>query len=173
MLDYAKKYEAELVKLYYDIAFDPFYNFHQYDAYRGMLQLPDDTRNDNDFVSLLGKEILGYIHYSISRLNNAITSLSIVHFGGKDGKGSLVFGRDAMTATKDIFDKFGFNKINFCVVVGNPVEKTYDKLVKRYGGRIVGTYKQDTRLIDGKLYDVKHYEILAEDYFNSKSSKKM
>jgi RimJ/RimL family protein N-acetyltransferase len=168
MLDYAKKYESELVKLYQDIAFDPFYNFHQFSTYRETFKVPDDTMSGHQFVSLFNKEVLGYISYGIQRIENSVTSLGIIHFGGKDAEGGAVFGRDVMTALKDIFEKFGFNKITFCVAVGNPIEKTYDKLIKRYGGRIVGTFKKDIKLIDGKLYDVKHYEILAEEYFNSK-----
>jgi hypothetical protein len=64
-----------------------------------------------------------------------------------------------------MFEKYRFNKLNFTVVRGNPIEKTYDKLIKRYNGRIVGIKEQETKLIDGKLYDMKEYEILASHYF--------
>jgi RimJ/RimL family protein N-acetyltransferase len=172
LLDNAKKYEQELVQLHYDIAFDPFYNFQQYGASRQTFEIPKDTRDGHYFVSILGTTILGYIGYSIYRVENYVCGVNIIHFGGPGAKGGIVFGRDVLTALKDVFEKYGFGKICFCVVIGNPVEKTYNKLVKRYGGRAVGTFRQDTRLMDGKLYDVKHYEILAEDYFNSKKLKK-
>jgi hypothetical protein len=70
-----------------------------------------------------------------------------------------------ITAIKDIFEKYRFNKLNFTVARGNPIEKTYDKLIKRYNGRIVGILEQEARLIDGRLYDVKEYELLADRYF--------
>jgi hypothetical protein len=168
MLDNAKKYEAELVKLYQDIAFDPFYNFYQYNVYRETFEIPRDTWNGHYFVSKVGTKIIGYINYGIKRSEHFANSLGIVHFGGKDAKGGVVFGRDVMTALKDIFERYGFIKLQFTVVIGNPIEKTYDKLVKRYGGRVIGIYKNEIRLIDGKLYDVKDYEILAEEYFASK-----
>lgn len=57
--------------------------------------------------------------------------------------------------------------MNFIVVVGNPIEKSYDKMIKKYGGRIVGTYKEDVKLIDGEYYDKKLYEILASEYFST------
>ncbi|MDR2495010.1 MAG: hypothetical protein LBD24_07300, partial [Spirochaetaceae bacterium] len=92
----------------------------------------------------------------------------IIHFsgaGGRDSRGNAyIFGKDVLTALRDIFERFYFDKVNFSVVVGNPVEKTYDRLARRLGGRIVGTKKQDVRLLDGQRYDLKEYEILAADY---------
>lgn len=95
----------------------------------------------------------------------AVYGLHIIHFGGSCASNRYVFGKDVMTAIRDIFEKYRFNKLNFTVVRGNPVEKTYDKLIKRYNGRIVGIKEQETKLIDGRLYDVKEYELLAERYF--------
>jgi hypothetical protein len=56
-------------------------------------------------------------------------------------------------------------------VIGNPIEKSYDKLIHKYGGRVVGTYKQHTKLIDNKLYDEKFYEIFRDDYIKNKANK--
>lgn len=80
----------------------------------------------------------------------------------------MTFGRDLGQALTDIFEKFRFNKLKFSVVIGNPIEKSYDRMIQRYGGRIVGIFRQDTRLIDGNLYDVKDYEILRSEYLASK-----
>jgi hypothetical protein len=85
--------------------------------------------------------------------------------GGARAANPYTFGRDVITAVKDIFEKYRFNKLDFSVVCGNPIEKTYDKLIKRYNGRVVGIREQEARLLDGKLYDVKEYELLAERYF--------
>ena len=64
----------------------------------------------------------------------------------------------------DIFKKFNFRKLSFGVYVGNPIEKSYDRLIRKYGGRIVGIKIEDTRLIDGKFYDFKMYEIFKNEY---------
>ena len=37
------------------------------------------------------------------------------------------------------------------------------KFIKKHGGRIVGTYKNSTKLIDGKYYDSVMFEIMRED----------
>jgi hypothetical protein len=108
--------------------------------------------------------VIGYIEYNISRTSNSISSLSIINF--TDDK--VTFAMDLKHVLTDIFEKYKFRKINFSVIIGNPIEKSYDKMVKKYGGRIVGTYKDDVVLIDGEYYDRKTYEILASDYFNFK-----
>jgi hypothetical protein len=103
--------------------------------------------------------------YQIKRLENAVYGLHIIHFCGLYAPCRYVFGKDVLNAIKDIFERYRFNKLNFTVVRGNPIEKTYDKLILRYHGRIVGIKEQETRLIDGILYDVKEYELLASRYF--------
>jgi hypothetical protein len=165
MLEYAKKHEDKLREMFFDVTFDPFYRFERLLSYRNVFELPKDTWASHDFVSVYNGGILGLIGYHTRRMENAAGGLHIIRFGGPEAPHRYVFGKDVMTAIKDIFEKFGFNKLNFTVVRGNPVEKTYDKLIKRYNGRIVGIREQDARLVDGKLYDVKEYEILAGLYF--------
>lgn len=80
----------------------------------------------------------------------------------------MIFGRDLGKALTDIFEKFNFNKLKFSVVVGNPIEKSYDRMIQKYGGRVVGIFREDARLIDGNLYDVKQYEILRSDYMRAR-----
>ena len=164
MLDFAKKHEKDLQQLFADTTFDFKYLFAHCSVYRDDFKLPDSTFDLHSFVSLYGREIIGYISYNIRRIEGIVSGMCIEHFGkGYD----YTFGRDVFCCIRDIFEKFRFNKIDFAVVIGNPVEKTYDRLVKRYGGRIVGIMEKDVRLMDGLLYDVKQYEILADNYFNS------
>lgn len=63
-----------------------------------------------------------------------------------------------------MYSHSSIRKICFTVVVGNPVESRYDRIIERYGGRIVGIHKEHTMLPDGRLYDEKMYEILRTDY---------
>jgi Flp pilus assembly secretin CpaC len=168
MLEYAKKYEDKLRQLFMDITFDPFYKYQQNAVYRDVLELPKDTWAFHHFVSLYQGDILGMIAYQVRRSENAVCGLNVIHFGGREPGNGFVFGKDVLTAVRDVFEKYGVNKINFEVAIGNPIEKTYDKLIGRYNGRIVGIKKQDTRLMDGKLYDIKEYEILAEEYFSGR-----
>lgn len=161
MLEPAIKYKEELEKLQYGIWFDEKYKYWNCDVYYDTLQIDTSTWNKHQFVSVVNGEIIGYIAYNIARADNSAHSLSIMNFS--DNK--VAFGMDLGQALKDIFERYKFRKLNFTVVVGNPIEKSYDKMIKKYGGRIVGTYKSDVKLIDGEYYDKKSYEILADEYF--------
>ena len=74
--------------------------------------------------------------------------------------------------TKDLFDfyvvlfkDFGINRMVWNILKGNPAEPLYDRLTKNFGARIVGTFKEEVRLPDGKLYDLKYYELFKKDFF--------
>jgi hypothetical protein len=164
MLDYAKKYEAELKNLFHDTFMDFSFKYCYLASWRDELEIPSSTYNEHSFASLRDDKVIGYISYKISRDSDAIYAIQLINFS-KDK--SYTFGKDAMTCVKDIFEKYNFRKIAFSVTIGNPVEKQYDRIITRYGGRIVGIKRQEYKLIDGKYYDIKEYEIFAENYFKA------
>lgn len=165
MLDVALKYKDELQKFYINTWHNEKYKYYNYQCFWEIPTFNESTYDGHDFVSLNKKgEIIGVIGYSINRLNESVYGLGIINFTND----KFTFGRDVFQAIKDIFEKYNFRKLSCCVVVGNSVEKTYDKLIPKYGGRIVGIEKQATKLCDNKYYDVKRYEILREDYMKEK-----
>ena len=167
MLDIAIKHKAELQKLYINIWHNEKYKYYNYRSFWEIPEFKESTWDAHDFVSLNSKgEIVGAIGYSINRPTDAVCGLGIINFTDDP-----IFGKDVLQAIKDIFEKYNFRKLSFCVVIGNPVEKTYDILASKYGGRIVGIEKQETRLCDNKYYDVKRYEILRENYIKAKERK--
>ena len=163
MLDVAIKYKEQLEKVQYNIWFDEKYKFWNNGTYYETLKIDDNTWNRHQFVSIKDGNVLGYISYSIDRSNDFVSNLSIMNFS----EDKMTFGMDLGQALKDIFEKYNYRKIKFSVVVGNPIEKSYDKMIKKYNGRIVGTFKNEVRLIDNKYYDEKYYEINRDDYIQS------
>lgn len=161
MLEPAIKYKEQLEKLQYDTWFNDKYKYWHCDVYYDYINIDENTWNRHQFVSVVNETVIGYISYNISRSNNSVDCLSILNFS--DNKAA--FGMDLGQALRDIFEKYKFRKLTFVVVVGNPIEKSYDKMIKKYGGRIVGIKKEDVKLVDGKYYDKKIYEILASEYF--------
>ena len=125
-------------------------------------------RNDNNEIQLVSvnkeDEVIGFIEFYIDRPTNSVTGVSIINFSDD----IFTFGIDVKSAFINIFEKCNFNKINFHVVIGNPVEKQYDKLIKSFGGRIVGIYEDDIRLQDNRLYPRKVYEITRNNYYKTK-----
>jgi RimJ/RimL family protein N-acetyltransferase len=166
MLDIALKYKDELNKLYINTWHNEKYKYYNYRCYWELPKFADSTLDGHDFVSLnTNGEIIGAIGYCILRDTESICGLGILNFTDDP-----TFGKDVIQAIKDIFEKYNFRKLSFCVVIGNPVEKTYDRLAAKYGGRIVGIEKEETKLADNKYYDVKRYEILREDYMKAKEN---
>lgn len=163
MLEPAIKYRDQIYNIQYDIWFNDKYKYFNVGSYYGAMQIDENTWDRHQFVSVLNGNIIGYIEYNISRQEHCVRSLAIINFT----ENKAVFGKDLAQALKDIFEKYKFRKLNFSVVVGNPIEKSYDKMIKRYGGRIVGKYKDNVKLIDGNYYDEKVYEILASEYFDA------
>lgn len=107
--------------------------------------------------------ILGYLSCQCDRSVNKISSIGAINFYELN----CIFSKDFYTYLSNIFIKHNFNKIEWCVVIGNPAEKMYDKLVQKYNGRIVGINHESTKLEDGRLCDVKEYELFQRDYIKS------
>lgn len=168
MLDIAINHKDRLIERMRETWFQEKYKFWNNANYYEEQGIAESTWVDHQFVSLDSKgDVIGYIGCKIDRSNDYVYCLNIINF--TDNK--AVFGMDAGKVLKDIFEKFHFRKLCFSVIIGNPIEKTYDKLVERYGGRICGYQREHTHLIDGQFYDEKLYEILAKDYFEKKRMK--
>ena len=167
MLEDANKYSIELNNLFedskYDLDFQYFYNGYP------EFKLEDSTWYGFDFASIDNEgKCLGLIGCSINRNSYYVQNLRIINFRFKEGiKSKYIFGRDVENFIKNLFLKYNFRKIEYSVYVDNIAEKMYDRLTKRYGGRIVGVKTEHERLLDGKLHDCKMYEIMKEDFINS------
>jgi hypothetical protein len=167
MLDIAMKYTDKLKIKFADTIFDDKYNYYYNTSYRNEYKPETSTWDKHEFVSINNDDIIGYMAYSINRDTNAVVSLNIINFT----KPNMIFSKDLKKFLTDIFEKFNFRKLTFGVTIGNPIEASYDKLIKKYGGRIVGVYEKEDKLIDGTYTDSKMYEIFRENYLKSKGGK--
>jgi len=155
----AQNYSVFIKAKLFEIAHDPFYMYAEC-GYSEEYKPMTDTWQGHEFVSVDDNDnILGYISYSINQRTNSVTRFYIVGFAK-----SVLFAKDLCQVVDNIFFKYHFNRMDFKVVKGNPVEKAYDKFIAKHGGRIVGIEKQVVRTLDGVLRDSKIYEILACDY---------
>lgn len=161
MVDIAIRHVDELTDKFRSLWFEDKYKFWNFTNYYEDWKPAENSWNNHEFVVLNScKEIIGFVGYEINRPNEYVTGLNIVNFS--DDK--ALFGIEAMRIIRDIFDKYHFRKLCFAVVIGNPIEKQYNKLVEDFGGCVVGIRKKHIRLVDGLYYDVKEYEVLLEDY---------
>lgn len=167
MLVNAALYADEVQKKFLETWYDPKY-YYYYATYRRWT--PDvvnsgDGTNRYSFVSLDSKgNIVGYISYMIDTTVQLAYDFGAMSFTDS----SLTFGKDLMTCIQQMFEVWGIQTLEWCVVVGNPAESKYDQLVKHIGGRIVGLQSNRVRGLDGKLHDNKIYELTAKQYREAK-----
>jgi hypothetical protein len=164
MLEFAKKYEKQLKLIYYDTIFDDTFKWEWLGFGREWIEPKDKTWEAHNFVSVSNGKVLGEMGYSVDVSAKKADRFYCAHFTKDNG---YIFSKDLMFCFRNIFEKFGFNKLSYCVIKGNPVEKQWDSLTNKFRGRIVGIRHQDVCLSDGKLYDIKEYEIIAKDYFDA------
>ena len=127
------------------------------------LNLSANNWDAQEFVSLDSSDnLLGFFCGVIERKAHYISSLSIISF---EDNPSWEFHKDFRDFILKLFVDYKYNKLKFHVSVGNPTEKLYDKFIKRFGGRIVGVFKDDCPLEDGTLVDRKDYEIFRDSFY--------
>lgn len=105
-------------------------------------------------------EVIGFLSATLRRTINMVSDIGAINFK----KVNTTFSIDFIRFLTSLFDTYNFNKIEWGVIVGNPAETLYDKIIKKYGGKVIGISHQSVKLSDGKLYDFKTYEIFKKDY---------
>ena len=108
--------------------------------------------------------VIGLIIYEVDRVYEIAFDFGAINF--TDNK--VVFGKDLFKVLDDIFCKFNIPKMEFCCVIGNPIERSYDRMIKKFGGNIIGVRKQHCKLHDNQLYNDKIYELFRDNYIKSK-----
>lgn len=114
-------------------------------------------------VSINGaNEIVGYFQATIKRPENFVENILALNLKNN----SYTFAKDFKDFWTSMFDKHKFRKIRFYVIIGNPAEKLYDKIVTKYGGKIIGLFRDEVLFNDGTYRDVKIYELYKDSYDN-------
>lgn len=168
MLDLALNYQEELTKKFRETWMDDRYKWYYAGNFYEDVDIKHDTWNCHQYVSVKNGEVIGSIEYKIDRSSEYAYNLAIINF---EDKPSFEFSRDLGEALDKIFSRYAIRRLEWSVIIGNPIEESYDRICMKYGGRIVGTYRNRTRLTDGRYYDEKLYEIELADYIEAKRKK--
>lgn len=163
MLELAYLHKEELYEKFASASLDfsnMYFYANSYVSYE--YKIEEDSWNKIQLVSISNHNILGYMNANIKRAPRYVDSLQIINFT----KEPFVFARDLFQFFNLLFFDYNFYKINFSVVIGNSAEKIYDKIIKKYNGRIVGIFKDDVQIPDGTIHDQKFYEVFKEDIEN-------
>lgn len=145
---------------------DPRYEYAYLDGSMQMEpKLATNTWEGVDVVSVIekGKQtiLLGLAKFRMDRPGNFVSSIYLLSF--TDSSKEILAG-DLYSAINKLFTVMNIPKMKWCVAVGNPVEKLYDRLCTLAGGRIVGIFRNDGLTYTRKHVDVKWYEITSKEY---------
>ena len=165
MLDLALNYQEKLTKKLRETWMDDRYKWYHAGNFYEDVDIKHDTWNCHQYVSVKNGEVIGLIEYNLDRPSDYAYNLAIINF---EDRQSFEFSRDLGKALDMIFSRYHIRRLEWFVIVGNPIEESYDRICRKYGGRIVGTYRNRTRLTDGRYYDEKLYEIELADYMEAK-----
>lgn len=170
MLKNAYLYEETIKEMMMEVWYDEKYQYYFMGSYHDVHRMSEDGDwNQRQFASVNHKgKVIGLISYSIQHETRRATTFGAINFTDD----IATFGYDMYQAIDDIFCKFNLNSMDFCVVCGNPAEKSYDRMIEMFGGRIVGVYNQNAVDMKGNLCDSKMYEIMREDYLAAKERRR-
>lgn len=185
MLENAKLYIEEVNKKLIKIWYEPEYQYYFGSGYR--FEYKFDNEYAKDFVVLNNeREIIGLINYSFDYGTKIANRFGLIHFPSKPKKtqalkknekkdftDNFILGHALYQVIDDIFLKFGMEVLEFNVIVGNPIAKSYEKLVRKVGGRVLCQRTKRAQLLDGTMADDILFEITKEQYLKYKSNLKI
>lgn len=162
MLKLAYPYQDALNTVWQSCIFQEkyqYYNVGNWWEYK--VNLDSSSWENIQMVSVgVSGEILGYFVANIDRLSNKVSNVGAINFG----KVNFVFSKDFFQFLTELFTKHLFRKVEWMVVVGNPAECLYDKIIAKYGGRVVGIRRDSVITADGVVRDEKEYEMSRRDF---------
>jgi hypothetical protein len=154
MLEPAKLHEDQLNDCIAKTVMDPYYKWYHLSYGEPVITIDDTFWNKTQLVSTHDGVVQGYFKATWQRPENYIDSVSCINFS-KENKN--IFAADIRSFFKYLGYTINVSKIIWTVVIGNPIERHYDRIVKRFGARIIGIERY-AFLINGKYYDRKLYE---------------
>lgn len=162
----AKLYEEDIKKKMWQIWYDEKYQYYFGGSWRSdfSLDFKSDGYLKRAFAVLNNNnDLIGYISYSVDTDVQVAQWFGAVNFS----QDKLTFGKALKQTIEDCFLKYGLQVVEWNVICGNPVERSYDRICKKLGGRIVGIRKHRIKDLAGNIHDDKIYEILRSDFIRS------
>ena len=162
MLKIATEYKEQLLSLYRNTWMNEKYKY-VHKPYFVDLDISQDGWNNEGYASVFKdddgvEQVVGFIEISHDRAGNSFSISCAVNFTGDPR-----FGIDLYRLVSRIFKRPDINRVSWSMVVGNPIESSYQTLCEKLGGRIEGVFRQSRRTWDGRLRDMKHWGVLKSE----------
>lgn len=156
MLYPAQLYREELKRKLIECWYKPEYDYYFCGEY-SEFTVPDNTDWRRDFVHLdKDGNVDGYFSYHYNEVAKSLSQFGLISF---TGNGTLLLRNCIAHIDKLIAE--GLHRMEWWAVCDNPINKTYEKLIHRYGGVIAGRMR-DCNYFGGKYHDSVMYEIIFD-----------
>ena len=100
-------------------------------------------------------KLIGYVCYKIDWYSSQARNFGLMSFD----RGNPLIGRELFGIMTNLIENLKLHRIEWYMVSGNPVERSYDKFCEKYHGRKI-TLRDTFKDRLGKYHDSITYEIL-------------
>lgn len=101
------------------------------------------------------EKLLGYLDYFIDWYSSCAHRFGLISFD----RGNPIVGRDLFNEMKKLLDDYKLHRIEWRMIGGNPVERSYDRFCNKFGGT-KHVLKDVVKDKYGKYHDDIIYEII-------------
>ncbi len=121
--------------------------------------IPNIREKDCDgtyqYAIMNNEQLIGFLEYYIDFYSSVVSRFGLISFD----KGNIIIGRDLYSEMQKIINEYHIHRIEYQMVSGNPVEKSYDRFCKKYNGT-KHIFKDCFKDKYGKYHDNIVYEII-------------
>lgn len=156
MLRPAILYKNEIEKHFAEVMYSDDYFYYM--GYVHGHELPEVKPVDNVYQWAIvnrDNEAIGWFAYRIDPANDSVYNFGLYSFD----KGNVLIGKDVFEKMEELIEHH--RRIEWRVIEGNPVIRSYDRLCERHNGHKVCFHKI-TKGPDGMYRNEYVYEILSE-----------
>ena len=162
-IEHISKHAQEITEKLLNLQYKEKYKFLFPSGYLSEIESETGTWCKNGFAIIDNGIVVGYVTIGITRPTNCVNINNMVLFTNKI-KHKIFMNKEITKYIEMILSEKYFTKIAFCMIVGNPVEKIFDKIINKYNGKIVGVLEKDSLTRDGIYRDLKMYEIVNKNF---------
>lgn len=120
--------------------------------------IPDISESTNEglfqYAIISGEKVIGYLEYYVNYYTSNVRNFGLISFD----RGNPLIGKDLFEKMEELVSRF--HRIEWGMIGGNPVERSYDKFCERHNGtkHVLKDVLKDT---EGNYRDSIVYEIVT------------
>lgn len=158
MLKPAVLYKSEIEQRSKAMFYTMDYFYYIGDISCGPIEIPDSPDSGlYQFASIdENGDLIGFIGFRVDLYAHSVYNFGLLSFD----KGNLILARDLDTILHELLRNPTVHRLEWRVVVGNPVEKTYERFCKKHNGN-VATLHKICRDMMGEYHDLKIFEVFC------------